>query len=75
MADTMNKRNTVLDRLVGSVPQQYREELARVANQIRDRLPPAMLEHRIDALEKHLDKRLGVIEAKLEAILKGLEKR
>ena len=68
-------RNTILDRLVGSVPAQYREEMSRVASRIRDRLPPVMIEHRIDALERHVDERLSAIEAKVETILRLLEKR
>lgn len=68
-------RNTILDRLVGSVPAQYREEVTRVASRIRDRLPPVMIEHRIDALERHVDERLSAIEGKVETILRLLEKR
>ncbi len=68
-------QTTVLDRLVGKVPEQYRQEMSRLAHRIRDRFPPAMIEHRIDALEQHVEKRLDVIEAKVEKILKLLEKR
>lgn len=68
-------RNTILDRLVGSVPEQYRQEMSRVAGLIRDRLPPVMIERRIDALQRRFDERLGVIEAKVETILQLLEKR
>jgi hypothetical protein len=67
-------RTTILDRLVGSVPAPYRQEVTRVANRIRDRLPPIMIEHRIDALERHVDARLNAIEAKVEEILRRLEK-
>jgi hypothetical protein len=65
---------SVLDRLVGSVPKQYRDEVTRLAHGIRDRLPPVQIEHRIDALERHVDKRLNEIEAKVEEILQLLQK-
>ncbi len=66
---------TMLDRIVGSLPAQYREEMSRVANRIRDRLPPIMVEHRIDALERHLDERLDQIEKKLDQVLDRLGTR
>ncbi len=66
---------TVFDRIVGSLPTQYREEMARMANRIRDRLPPIMVEHRIDALERHLDVRLDEIEKKLDQVLGRIEKQ
>ena len=78
MSDTNSRnettRNTILDRLVGSVPAQYRQEVTRVANRIRDRMPPVVIEHRIDALEQHVIERLGAIEAKVEEILRRLDK-
>ncbi len=61
-------QSTVLDRLVQSVPTQYREEMTRFANRIRDRLPPIMVEHRIDALERHLDVRLDELETKIDQL-------
>ena len=67
-------RTTVLGRLVEAVPEQYRQEMTRLAQRIRDRLPPVMIEHRIDALERHVDSRLSEIEAKVEKILRRLEK-
>ncbi len=66
---------TMLDRIVGSLPIQYREEMSRMANRIRDRLPPIMVEHRIDALERHLDARLEQIEKKLDQVLERLGTR
>ena len=68
-------QTTVLDRLVGAVPEQYRQGMSRFAHRIRDRFPPVMIEHRIDALEQHVEKRLSDIEAKVDKILKQLEKR
>jgi hypothetical protein len=73
-ADNDTTQITVLDRLVGAVPEQYRQEITRLGQRIRDRLPPVMIEHRIDALERHVDKRLSEIEAKVEKILRLLEK-
>ncbi len=68
-------RTTVLGRLVEAVPEQYRQEMTRLAHRIRDRFPPVMIEHRIDALERHVDSRLSEIEAKVEKMLRLLEKR
>ena len=78
MSDTNSQkestRNTFLDRLVGSVPAQYRQEVTRVATRIRDSLPPVMIEHRLDALERHVDERLTAIEGKVDELLRRLEK-
>jgi hypothetical protein len=78
MADTNasseSRRNNLLGRLVASVPTHYREEVTRFASRIRDRLPPIMVEHRIDALERHVDERLAHLEAKVDEILRRLEK-
>ena len=68
-------RTTVLGRHVEAVPEKSRQEMARLAQRIRDRLPPVMIEHRIDALERHVGSRLDEIEAKVEEILRRLEKR
>ncbi len=68
-------RNGFLDRIVGSVPAQYRQEVTRVANRIRDSFPPVMIEHRLDALERHLGERLAAVEAKVDEILRRLEQR
>jgi len=66
--------SNILDRLAGAVPERYRKELTGLAHRIRDRLPPVMVEHRMDALEIHLDRRLGEIEAKVEEILRRMDK-
>lgn len=63
-------RNTLLDRVVASLPVQYRQGVTRVATRIRDSLPPVMIEHRLDALERHVDERLAELEAKLDEILR-----
>ncbi len=60
---------SVLGRVVGSIPR-YREEATRLASRIRDSLPPVMLAHRIEAVERRLDS----IEAKVDEILRRLEK-
>ena len=67
------KQATVLDRL-RAAPKQYRLGMARFAHGIREHLPPAIIEHRIEALEKHFDSRLSEIEAKVDAILRRLDK-
>jgi hypothetical protein len=67
--------STVVDRLVGVVPEKYRQEMVRFGQRIRDRLPPVMIEHRIDALERHVDGRLREIEEKIGEVLRRLEKR
>lgn len=72
-AQNESGRNKFLERLVGSVPAQYRQEMTRVAARIRERLPPVMIEHRIDALERHVDERLAQIEAKLDELLRRLD--
>jgi len=73
-SDNQSAETTVLDRLVGAVPEQYRQQITRLGQRIRRRLPPVMIEHRIDVLERHVDKRLSEIEAKVEKILRLLEK-
>jgi len=71
---TTGRGTKLLDRLVESVPVQYRREVTRVANTIRDKLPPIMVEHRIDAFERHVDERLSQIEAKIDEVLQRLTK-
>lgn len=65
---------TILGRLTGSLPEHYREEVTRLVHRVRDRLPPAIIEHRLDALEQHVDRRLGAIEEKIEEVLRRLAK-
>jgi len=67
------KQGTVLERL-RAAPKQYREGMARFAHGLREHLPPAIIEHRIEALEKHFDSRLSELEAKVDEILMRLEK-
>lgn len=59
---------TMGERLIGAVPKAYREELARIVRAVRDRLPPVVIERRIDALERHLDRRFKEVETKLEEL-------
>jgi hypothetical protein len=56
------------DRLVAAIPKRYLDEVTRAARRVRDRLPPVVIEHRIDALERHIDRRFKEMEAKLEEI-------
>jgi hypothetical protein len=56
---------TMVDRLVGAIPKTYRQEAMRMVQRVRDRLPPVAIEHRIEALERHVDRRLKEIDAKL----------
>ena len=74
-AEHQNGGNGWLDRLVDTVPARYREEVSRVAHRIRDRLPPVMVEHRIDTLERHVGERLARLEAKVDELLRRLEKQ
>ncbi len=62
---------TLLDRLVASV----RQEATRITGRIRESLPPVVIEHRLEALEQHVDERLRGLEGKLDEILGALEKR
>jgi hypothetical protein len=59
---------TMGERLIGAFPKAYREELARIVRAVRDRLPPVVIERRIDALERHLDRRFKEVETKLEEL-------
>lgn len=69
---TTTEQATVVDRLVGVIPRAYRYEVTRFARQLRDRLPPVVLEHRIDALERHVDRRFRELEAKLDQVLERI---
>jgi uncharacterized protein YllA (UPF0747 family) len=66
---------SLVDRLVEFVPSSYRTELNRAVRRLRDRLPPVMIEHRIDALERHVDRRLADMEAKLDELLRRTESK
>jgi hypothetical protein len=66
---------TMGERLIGVVPKTYREEMARIARMVRDRLPPVVIEHRIDALERHLDRRFKEVDAKLEELMRRVGSR
>lgn len=66
---TTSAQASVVDRLVGVIPREYRVELSRFARRLRDRLPPVMLAHRIDALERHVDRRIRELEGKVDRVL------
>jgi len=72
---TANEQRTIMDRLVEVVPKSNREQIVRLVQRLRDRLPPAVLEHRIEALERHVDRRLKDIDAKLDQVLRRLDSR
>ena len=69
---TATPQGTVMDRLAEVVPKAYRQEATRLARRIRDHLPPVAIEHRIDALERHFDRRFKDIEAKLDEVIRRL---
>jgi hypothetical protein len=66
-----NEHETVFGRLVDIVPASYRREVSRAARRLRDRLPPVVIEHRLEAM----DRRLKVIERKLDALLRRGESK
>lgn len=66
---------TVLDRLVSAVPRSYRVEVSRFARRLRDRFPPIAIGHRIDGLERQLERRLKDVESKLDDVLRRLGSR
>jgi hypothetical protein len=57
-----------MERLGGIVPTTYRQEMVRVARRLRDRLPPVVIARRIDALERHIDRRFKEMAAKLDEL-------
>lgn len=69
---TSTEQPGVVDRLVGVIPPSYRREVTRFARQLRDRLPPVVLEHRIEALERHVDRRFLELDRKLDEVLARL---
>jgi hypothetical protein len=68
--DTMSTERTAIERLTDVIPEAYRHQIARFARGLRDRFPPVMLEHRIDALERHIDRRFKEIDAKLDDLMR-----
>jgi hypothetical protein len=81
------EHDTALERLAAMVPKPFREgfdrlaragtslQLERFARRVRDQLPPVVIQHRIDALERHVDRRFKEMDAKLEQVLRHLESR
>ena len=65
----------VFDRLLGSVPKDYREAMTRTVRGLRDRLPPVVIQHRIDALERHIDRRFKEVETKLDELIRRVGSR
>ena len=66
---------SLADRLVELVPQSYRHELSRMVRQVRDRLPPVVIERRLDAIERRMKHGFEAIEAKLDAIERKLAQK
>lgn len=63
---------SLADRLVEMVPKSYRQELSRLVRQVRDRLPPVVIERRLAAIERRMEHGFKDVEAKLEAIERKL---
>jgi len=59
---------TLADRLVALVPKSYRHGLARTVRQVRDRLPPVVIERRLAAIERRMEHGFAALEARLDAI-------
>ncbi len=70
-----DESTTMMDRLVSLIPGSYRREVSRIAARLRDRLPPVMIERRIDALERHVERRFTDLEAKLDEVLRRITSR
>jgi hypothetical protein len=66
----MSTQQTAIDRLTSVIPQAYRQGITRLARGLRDRFPPVVIEHRIDTLERHIDRRLKEVEAKLDELMR-----
>jgi hypothetical protein len=66
----MSTQWTAIDRLSSVIPEAYRQEITRLARGLRGRFPPVMLEHRIDALERHIDRRFKEVDAKLDELMR-----
>jgi hypothetical protein len=71
-----NEEATVMRRLGGLLPQNLQElprnlqeEAMRLARGAYGQLPPVAIQRRIDALERHVDRRFKDLEAKLDALL------
>jgi hypothetical protein len=70
----MSTQRTLLERVTGIVPESYRDEVVRLARGVRDRLPPFVVQHRIDALERHMDRRFREVDAKLDELARRMTK-
>jgi glutathionyl-hydroquinone reductase len=63
---------TFAERLVEMVPKTYRQEITRMVRQVRDRLPPVVIERRLAAIERRMEHGFREIEAKLDAMERKL---
>jgi hypothetical protein len=66
----MSTQRTAIERLTDIIPETYRDQIARMARGLRDRFPPIVLQHRIDHLERHIDRRFKEIDAKLDELMR-----
>lgn len=66
---TAKQEEGMLDRLRGMMPEGIQREVTRLTKRVRDRLPPVVIEHRIDVLERRMNRRLKEIEGKLDDLL------
>ncbi len=55
--------------------RSFQDRATRLARQMRDRLPPVVIEHKIDALERHMDRRFKQLEERLDEIARQLRAR
>jgi len=71
-----NEEATVVGQLGGLLPQNLQElprslqeEVTRLARSAYRQFPPVAIQRRIDALERHIDRRFKDLEAKLDGVL------
>jgi ribose 1,5-bisphosphokinase PhnN len=65
-----SENETLMERLTDLIPRSYRQAVSRFAREAADRFPPVVIQHRIEALERHLDRRLRELEGKIDELLR-----
>jgi phage terminase Nu1 subunit (DNA packaging protein) len=63
----------LVDSAVAAVPRSVRKEVTRVVTRLRDRLPPVVIERKIDALGEELTERMRRVEDKVDALARRKE--
>jgi hypothetical protein len=63
--------NPTSHRVVAPVPRSHHTELARLARRLRSRVPPSALARLVESVER----RLKSVDAKLDEVLRRLERR